>query len=144
MIARTIPGLLSILLFFVGSAHAQLPGVDQTVLGRGSTDYAEEVGGPADLSVGVITLEPGARYGGWHTHPGVVWVIVTRGELIFYGPDGCATTYPTGSAYRAAPDTLYDLRNESDAPLELVFSGIVRRGESSTLFVGDGGPTCGS
>lgn len=122
-------------LLISGIAHAQLPGVDQEVIARGTVEYAPEVDGPADIYVGTIRMEPGARYGRWHIHPGQVWVVVTSGELAVYGPDGCRQVYQARMAYLAEADVLYDLRNESDAPLALAFSGIIRAGEPATVFV---------
>ncbi len=143
MLARLTMGLLLTFALFAAPAYAQLPGVDQMLIAHGSTDHADEVDGPADLYIGTITLGSGAHYGGWHTHPGVVWVVVTSGELTLYGPDGCATIYSAASGYRAEPDTLYDLRNETSAPVELAFSGVIRAGEAPNVFIGDSGPTCG-
>jgi len=115
---------------------AQFPGVAQDLLARGRMDYAQPVDGPADVYIGSIRMEPGGRYGGWHTHPGPVLVIVTAGELAVYGPDNCRTVYTAGSAYIAEPDTLYDLRNETAEFVDLYFAGIVRAGEPATVLAG--------
>jgi hypothetical protein len=108
---------------------AQFDGVTQDLIGRGQMEYSDAVGGPADVYVGWIHMEPGSSYGGWHLHPGPVWVIVTAGALTVYGPDGCPTLYPAGAAYVARPDTLYDLRNEATEPVDIAFAGLFRAGE---------------
>jgi len=118
--------------FSVGIVSAQFPGVTQEVLGRGRLDFSDVLGGPADVYVGSIRMDPGSTYGGWHTHPGVVWVVVNAGELSVYGPDGCRAAYGAGSAYVAEPDTLYDLRNETASTVELAFAGVIRAGQPAT------------
>ena len=75
--------------------------------------------------IGTVEMAPGSSFARWHTHPGPVWVVIASGELTLYGPDGCATTYAEGSAYLAQPDTIYDLRNETDQPLGFQFAGVI-------------------
>ena len=139
-------GLLGLALFLggitIGVAHAQMPGVAQALIARGQTPYAAEVIGPADVIVGSIMMDPGSRYGDWHTHPGPVWLVVKSGELAVYGPDGCRSLQPAGSAFATGPDAPYDLRNEGTTPVELVFSGIVRAGENPTVSISDPGLQC--
>jgi quercetin dioxygenase-like cupin family protein len=118
-----------------GVVQAQLANVSQQLVAKGRLDSSPLVNGPADVYLGTITLPPGASYGGWHTHPGPVWVVVTQGELARYGPDGCRTRYPAGSAYQAQPNSLYDLRNETTAPLELAVSGIIPADQPPTIPV---------
>jgi quercetin dioxygenase-like cupin family protein len=121
--------LLAVVALTTETARAQFEGVTQDLIGRGQLDYSEVVGGPAEIYVGWIHMDPGSSYGGWHVHPGPVWVIVTGGSLTVYGPNGCPTVYPAGAAYVARPDTLYDLRNEASEPVDLAFAGIFRAGE---------------
>jgi Cupin domain len=127
-------GLVLVVGLSIGTVYAQLPGVSQEVIARGRLAYSDAVGGPADVYVGTIRIDPGSTYGGWHTHPGVVWVVVSSGDLAVYGPDGCRSAYTAGSAYVAEADTLYDLRNESGAPVELAFAGVIRAGQPATVF----------
>lgn len=126
-----------------GVVRAQPMGVSQELIGWGRTDYAAAVGGPADVYVGRITMEPGSSYGGWHTHPGAVWVVITAGELAVYGPDACRTVYREGMAYLAEPDALYDLRNETMGPVELAYAGVIRSGEAGTIPAEAPMATCG-
>jgi quercetin dioxygenase-like cupin family protein len=83
--------------------------------------------------IGTIDVGPGASYAGWHTHPGPVWVVIVSGQLALYGPDACKTVYDEGSAYLAEPNTTYDLENESDAPLQLQFAGVIPKGQRPTV-----------
>lgn len=142
--ARTL-AVLAVLMTLVLStdvAQAQFDGVYQDVIGRGRLEYSEAVGGPADVYVGWILMDPGSTYGGWHTHPGPVWVVINGGELALYGPDGCRTLYSAGAAYVARPDTLYDLRNEGTQPLELAFAGVFRAGQPATMAAEAPDVTC--
>src|SRR4051812_9380066 len=52
-----------------GRAFARAPEPVVEVLGRGRTDFAEAIGGPAELVAAKVTLPPGAVIP-WHTHPG--------------------------------------------------------------------------
>jgi quercetin dioxygenase-like cupin family protein len=126
-----------------GVAYAQIPGVSQEVTATGRLDHVNPiVGGPTDVYVGTIGMEPGTTYGGWHTHPGPVVVVITAGELALYGPDQCRTAYPAGSAYVALPDTLYDLRNEGPEALQLTFTGLIPAGQAATVFGAAPAATC--
>lgn len=46
-----------------------------------------------------FTVQPGVRFP-WHSHPGVVMVSVTQGELVFVYADDCVQRrYPVGTAF---------------------------------------------
>lgn len=46
-----------------------------------------------------FTVQPGVRFP-WHSHPGVVMVSVTQGELVFVYADDCVRRpYPAGTAF---------------------------------------------
>jgi quercetin dioxygenase-like cupin family protein len=51
------------------------------------------------MAVVRFTIQPGVRFP-WHSHPGLVMVAVTKGELVFvYGDDCVQRRYPTGTAF---------------------------------------------
>ena len=51
------------------------------------------------MAVVRFTIQPGVRFP-WHSHPGLVMVAVTQGELVFvYGDDCVQRRYPTGTAF---------------------------------------------
>lgn len=51
------------------------------------------------MAVVRFTIQPGVRFP-WHSHPGLVMVAVTKGELVFvYGDDCAQRHYPTGTAF---------------------------------------------
>jgi quercetin dioxygenase-like cupin family protein len=116
--------------------------VSTDVVARGNLDHADAVDGPATVYIGSIQMAPGSSYAGWHMHPGPVWVVVSSGELALYGPDACRTTYAAGAAYLAEPQTVYDLRNETDQPLELHFAGVIPAGQPPTMPAAAPGATC--
>jgi quercetin dioxygenase-like cupin family protein len=138
-----IAALALMLMTAAGVAAQATPAASIEIVARGNLEYSDAVNGPATVYIGSIGMPPGATYAGWHIHPGPVWVVVTTGELALYGPDRCRTTYAEGSAYLAEPQTLYDLRNETDRPLELYFAGVIPAGQRPTISTP--GPTamCG-
>lgn len=53
----------------------------------------------SNIAVVKFTVQPGVRFP-WHSHPGLVMVSVTQGELIFVYADDCVQRpYPTGTAF---------------------------------------------
>ena len=53
----------------------------------------------SNIAVIRFTVQPGVRFP-WHTHPGLVMVTVTQGELVFVYADDCVQRpYATGSAF---------------------------------------------
>ena len=51
------------------------------------------------MAVVRFTIQPGVRFP-WHSHPGLVMVAVTQGELVFvYGDDCVQRHYPAGTAF---------------------------------------------
>lgn len=55
--------------------------------GRGPTTVIN-IKEPSNLAVARFTVQPGARFP-WHTHPGLVIVAVTQGELVYVDADDC-------------------------------------------------------
>src|SRR5690242_20506968 len=110
-----------------GRTLAQAPEPVVEVLGRGRTDFAEAVGGPAELVAAKVTLPPGAVIP-WHTHPGPVQGVMTAGALTVYGADGCKAVYGAGAAVFIASGTTHEERNEGSQPLELVANYVVPEG----------------
>jgi hypothetical protein len=51
------------------------------------------------IAVIKFTVQPGVRFP-WHSHPGLVFVSVTQGELVFvYANDCVQRSYPQGTAF---------------------------------------------
>jgi len=101
----------------IATVHGQSPGVTNQPLARGQTDYAEAVGGPAEIMLARVTLEPGSS-SGWHSHPGSGWVVVTNGQVSLYGHDGCPRVYAAGAAFLEEAGDIHEARNETAQPVE--------------------------
>jgi predicted metal-dependent enzyme (double-stranded beta helix superfamily) len=53
----------------------------------------------SNIAVVRFTIQPGVRFP-WHSHPGLVMVTVTQGELVFvYANDCVRRSYPAGTAF---------------------------------------------
>jgi mannose-6-phosphate isomerase-like protein (cupin superfamily) len=53
----------------------------------------------SNIAVARFTVQPGVRFP-WHSHPGLVMVAVTQGELVFVYADDCVERrYPAGTAF---------------------------------------------
>lgn len=53
----------------------------------------------SNIAVVKFTVQPGVRFP-WHSHPGLVMVTVTQGELVFvYANDCIQRSYPVGTAF---------------------------------------------
>jgi quercetin dioxygenase-like cupin family protein len=139
---RHIPVIAALLILALPASSAFAQAVNTDVVARGDLDYSDATGGPATVYIGSIDMAPGSSYGGWHIHPGPVWVVVTAGQLAVYGPDGCRTEYGASAAYLAEANVLYDLRNETDQPLQLHFAGVIPAGQRPTIPMPGQIPTC--
>jgi quercetin dioxygenase-like cupin family protein len=56
------------------------------ILGVGTTEYSEVIGGPATLTVRQLLMDPN-EVSGWHYHPGTLQSVVKRGTVTV--EDGC-------------------------------------------------------
>jgi quercetin dioxygenase-like cupin family protein len=78
--------------------------------------------GVSDLHVNQITIQPGGTFG-WHSHPGLSFVIVKSGTATFYEADDpmCAPhVLPAGSTLFEPAGDVHIPRNEGSEPLVLV------------------------
>jgi quercetin dioxygenase-like cupin family protein len=75
--------------------------------------------GVSDLHVVQVTIQPGGTLG-WHSHPGLSFVIVKSGTATFYeGDDPTCTPHalPAGSSLFEPAGDVHIVRNEGDVPL---------------------------
>ena len=135
-------GLLGVALVG-GVARAQGQGVSTQVLARGQTDYAEALGGPAEVYTIQAALEPGAQLD-WHLHPGPVTAVVTKGELTMHHSDGCQTLYKAGDAVFVQPGVVHFERNEGGDVLEFVATFVVPPGSPLRVEVAPAAAVCPS
>jgi quercetin dioxygenase-like cupin family protein len=101
------------------TARAQAPELVAEEIARGRLDYAEAVGGPADLISLKLTFPPGTVVP-WHLHPGMVEGIIVAGELTMYHADGCKTVYGPGAGVIVPAGTVHEEHNEGTVPLEVI------------------------
>jgi quercetin dioxygenase-like cupin family protein len=81
-----------------------------------------------DVVVQDLIWTPGA-YTGWHSHPGVVIVVVKTGALTVYRSDDgrCKSkTYSAGQTFAEYPTQVMNTRNEGSVVAEVVatFTGV--------------------
>jgi hypothetical protein len=74
-------------------------------------DMKFQTKGPVDLIDRTITFAAGAT-SGWHSHPGVVLIVVASGSLVRYFADCSSENLPTGSAFVESGDDPALVRNE--------------------------------
>jgi quercetin dioxygenase-like cupin family protein len=75
--------------------------------------------GVSDLHVVQVTIQPGGTLG-WHSHPGLSFVIVKSGTATIYeGDDPTCTPHvlPTGSSLFEPAGDVHIVRNEGSVPL---------------------------
>ena len=86
--------------------------------------------GVSDLNVVQVTIQPGGTLG-WHSHPGLSFVIVKSGTATFYKEDDSTCTphvLPAGSTFFEPADDVHIPRNEGSEPLVMVVIQILPTG----------------
>lgn len=123
---------------FCGSAaHAATP----VVIGTGTLEHSEAVGGPATMLMRTLTIAPGEVLG-WHDHPGTgAYTIVVSGTLVI--EDGCGgeTVYSQGQAFLEPPGRVHRGKNRTAASVVTAQTFLVPRG--TPISVSHPGPLCG-
>ena len=71
-----------------------------------------EAKGPLDVVTATVTIDP-LGSSGWHSHPGMVFVTVVSGSLVFYDDHCRASVYAAGSAFVESGKDAGLVRNES-------------------------------
>jgi quercetin dioxygenase-like cupin family protein len=86
------------------------------VIAVGTMDHSELVGGPATVTMRLLTIDPGEVLG-WHSHPGAgAFTVVTSGVLNV--EDGCGgeSVYTAGQAFLEPPGRVHRGKNLTDEP----------------------------
>lgn len=86
---------------------------------KGSVDFGAKAGAPLDIVVRQHDYAPGSTTG-WHTHPGPVFITVTKGQVTFYEVDDPNCTPHVVSAGQGYEDTGHGHlgRNETGEPAQ--------------------------
>lgn len=98
-------------------------GLNRTDLAKGtlSESMKLETGGPTDVYMRRVTVEPGGTTG-WHSHPGAEVNVVTKGAVtIFFGDDPTCAGHPiqTGAASFVPGGRVHLGVNDGTEPAEL-------------------------
>jgi quercetin dioxygenase-like cupin family protein len=85
--------------------------------------------GESDTYVQDVTIAPGG-YSGWHSHPGISFVMVRSGTATFYQAADPATphVYSAGTGFVEEPGDVHNAVNEGDTDLELVVFYLLPKG----------------
>jgi quercetin dioxygenase-like cupin family protein len=117
-------------------------GVVSTLLAQGNVDDIDvkvktgdwklnvDTKGPSNLAVSEIKVAPGG-YFGWHSHPGISFVIVKSGTSTFYDgddPDCTPQVHPAGTAYVDPGGMVHTARNEGTTELVLLVMRLIPEG----------------
>ena len=85
--------------------------------------------GQSDTYVQDVTFAPGG-YSGWHSHPGISFVMVRSGTATFYQAADPATpqVYSAGTGFVEQPGDVHNAVNKGNTNLELVVFYLLPRG----------------
>ena len=83
--------------------------------------------GLSDGYVRYLKIAPGGDTG-WHSHPGIVFVLVQSGTLTMYHDDLTTTVSPAGTGFVEGAGDVHDAVNEGATDLELAVLFLVPKG----------------
>jgi quercetin dioxygenase-like cupin family protein len=113
---RILIALVSVaVVAFAGAAFATPPtGFTTNLLARGTAvdlhakhdgiRVSSRHGGPAEVAVATVTIDPGGS-SGWHHHPGIVLVVVQSGTVTFYDKNCRGDVHPAGETFVESSDS---------------------------------------
>ena len=105
--------------------------IDEITALNHTPDYTARVKtrGQSDTYVQDVTIAPGG-YSGWHSHPGISFVMVRSGTASFYQAADPATpqVYSAGTGFVEQPGDVHNAVNEGDTDLELVVFYLLPQG----------------
>jgi hypothetical protein len=86
---------------------------------------------PCDIVHQKVTYAPGG-FSGWHSHPGVVLVVITSGSVTRYATDCTKSTYAVGQAFlELGRDQIIYVKNEGSTTAEVLATFIVPAGTAN-------------
>jgi quercetin dioxygenase-like cupin family protein len=105
-----------------------LDAVDETILGQ---QFVYPTDGSTQVSVSIVTLQPGEETG-WHHHNTPLVGYILEGTLtVNYGDDG-TRTYETGDALVEAIDVSHNGSTEGDARVQILVVNVGSEGIDNT------------
>lgn len=114
--------------------------ITTTPLAGGRIAYYPPLNGPADVRMSKLTILPGEDTG-WHLHPGIIYVVVTKGTLTLESGCGDVQVFPAGAAFTELDTNVHRAVNYGADPLEIFTTGI--RPAGSPGRINFDGPRCG-
>jgi quercetin dioxygenase-like cupin family protein len=113
--------------------------VGPVLLGEGHVKSESEINeveieakGVSDLYVVHNRIAPGGHTG-WHSHPGISFVMVRAGQATEYHEDDPPTDYPAGTSLVEPAGRVHLIANEGDTDLELVAFQIIPFGATRRI-----------
>lgn len=103
------------------------------MIGTGTMQYSEAVGGPATLTMRTLTIAPGEVLG-WHHHPGTgAYTVVVSGTLTV--EDGCGgeAAYSQGQAFLEPPGRVHRGKNLTGADVVTAQTFLVPLGTPTSV-----------
>lgn len=96
-----------------------------------------------DVVTQQLTFAANGGTAGWHSHPGIVFVVVKSGALTVYHEDCSRHTYTAGQAFvEPGPEHNRLVRNEGSVPSEVWATYVVPAG-TTALRIDRNDPGCG-
>jgi len=111
-----------------------------TRLATGTMAFSELFNAPTDVRMSKTVIWPGENTG-WHLHPGVLYVIVTRGTLTFESGCGGVQNYSPGQAFTEHSTDIHRAVNYGSENLEFYVTAIAPAGSPGRINFD--GPMCG-
>lgn len=97
------------------------------VIAVGPIEYSTTLGGPATVTVRRLTIDPGEVLA-FHSHPGIVYTVVTRGTLTLEDGCGGVTAFTVGQAFQEPPGRVHRGKNLGTDVVETIQTFIVPTG----------------
>jgi len=88
--------------------------------------------GVADAYVSRLTIAPGGSTG-WHSHPGIVFVLIRSGAVTLYDDEFNRTVFAAGTGFVEEPGHVHIAVNEGNSDLELVVFFLVPKGAGTRI-----------
>lgn len=97
-------------------------------------DYVARVKtrGLSDGYASYLKIAPGGDTG-WHSHPGIAFVMVRSGVATEYDEDFVPTAHPAGTGFVEEPGHVHIVVNEGDTDLELIVFFLVPKGAGTRI-----------
>jgi quercetin dioxygenase-like cupin family protein len=129
-------GLIAVSLFAVVAYAATT-----VILGVGTIDDSETLGGPATVTMRTISFAPG-EVGAWHYHPGPLFNVVTQGTVTV--EDGCRgeESYTPGQGFEEG-GRVHRPKNLGSEPTFAYQTFVVPEGNPTTINIPNNERRCG-